>query len=114
MLKDDRQFKDPAAARAYVRNLTYLFDDAEEMVEFLSACDIVQATLVRWLFQKNRYERLRRCTWRREPQADQAEKEVARCEYGKASAEFQLAKESLKRIIRKLDGARGDRELPGG
>lgn len=102
---DNLRHNDSANARAYIRNLADKFEDPEDMLMFLSACDKAQAALVYWLFQENRYVQIL-LTQLREVKAERKSRieiKVAWNEYCQASAEFQLEKECLNKIICKLD-----------
>ena len=98
---DNQWYNDSVTARAYIRNMADQFEDSEEMLMFLSACDKAQAALVCWLFQENRYIQMQ-LTQIREVQAEnmnRIEVESAWNEYCRASEKFKLAKENLKNII---------------
>jgi len=104
---DNLRFKDPATARAYIRNLAIQFDDPEDIFAFLSACDIAQAALAYWLFEANRYECIQKSQYISGIDAErksEVELEGIWNEYRHASKGFQLVKENLKKIISKLDG----------
>lgn len=106
MKTDGLRFKDSAAARSYISNLAYKFDEPEHMVEFLHACDIAQAALTHWLFHESWYYRLQRALKMKEARPAmnlQAEIEEAWNKYSQASDEFQLAKERLQKIVSKLE-----------
>lgn len=103
---DNLQFKDPATARAYIRNLAIRFDDPEDMFAFLKTCDIAQAALAYWLIEANRYDRIQKSQCIRgviSERESEVELEGIWNEYRHASEEFQLVKENLKKIISKLD-----------
>lgn len=103
---DNLRFKDPATARAYIRNLAIQFSDSEDMFAFLKACDIAQAALAYWLFEANRYDCIQKSQCIRGVNTERKSKvelEVIWNEYCHASEEFQLVKENLKKIISKLD-----------
>lgn len=97
---DILRFKDPATARAYIRNLAIQFGDPEDMFAFLKACDIAQAALAYWLFEAHKSPHISevstegKCSVELEATCD---------EYCHASEEFQQAKKNLKKIISKLD-----------
>lgn len=102
---DNQRYDDSFIARAYIRDLVDSFDDPEDMLMFLSACDKAQAALIYWLFQENRYVQIQ-LTQLSEDQTErksQADIDTAWNEYYQASVKFQLAKEGLKKIICKLD-----------
>ena len=103
---DILRFKDPATARAYIRNLAIQFGDPEDMFAFLKACDIAQAALAYWLFETYRCECIQRSRYIREVSTEDkcsVELEATCDEYCYASEEFQQAKKNLKKIISKLD-----------
>lgn len=106
MEADNLQFKDSATARAYIRNLANQFDDPEVMLEFLRTCDIAQASLTYWLFEANRYDRMLKSQCIRGVSTERESEVELECiwnEYLHALEEFQLVKESLKKIISRLD-----------
>lgn len=114
MKKDNQRFSDPTTARAYIRNLADQFEEPEGMLEFLGACDMAQAALACWMFERNRFDRMLRSQYKRGVHAEResiVELDDACNAYTQASASFQLAKEKLKTVICKLDMAAGDRAL---
>jgi hypothetical protein len=103
---DKQRLKDPATARAFIRNLANRFEDPERMSEFLRACDLAQAALACLLFEENRYDHIQQTHCTRGVYTEmesQVERETVWNEYNEASAEFQLVKERLKKIISELD-----------
>ncbi len=109
------RFRDPATARAYIRNLADQFEEPEDMMEFLCACNITQAALACWLFEANRYYRIQKSYYIRGVYAQSESKvelEVPWNEYRNASEEFKLAKEKLNEIISKLGMAPAVNKLP--
>jgi hypothetical protein len=102
---DNQRHNDSAIARAYIRNLADKFEDPEEILLFLNACDKAQAALIYWLFQEYRYVQIQ-LTQIREVKAERKSRieiETAWNEYCQASDKFHLAKEGLKKIICKLN-----------
>jgi hypothetical protein len=81
------RFADPGIARAYIRKLALSFEDPADMLEFLKACDIVQAALAYLLVEENKRQY------------------IERPGFEHSRAEFELVKESLKMLIKKLNGA---------
>lgn len=102
---DDLRLRDPANARAYIRQIADQIEEPEEMMEFLNACNFTQAALACWLFETKRYNLLLQSHNIKEAY-DQIESKIelkdAWNEYSIASEEFQYAKEKLKEIINKL------------
>lgn len=110
----NQRFNDPATARSYIRNLADQFEESEEMLEFLSACDMAQAALAYWLCEEQRYYFILRTHYLKgviSGRESRIELMIAWNEYNHAAAEFQLAKIKLKEIISKLYMAVGDRAL---
>lgn len=106
MGSDMERFKYPATARQYIRNLAFLFEKPEDMVEFIAACELVQASLAFWLLQKSRHERLRQNQAGSGFITDngrQDEKNAAWRERRRAFAEFKAARRKLGAVIAKLD-----------
>lgn len=105
MSTDNQRFKKPALAREYIRNLANQFAEPEQMLEFLSACEVAQAALAELLFKEHRIYCLQKAQYLRGVRTEresQVELEVAWNEFRQASKEFDLAKETLKNIIAQL------------
>lgn len=101
-----QRFKYPATARHYIRNLAFLFEKPDDMVEFITACEVVQASLVFWLLQRSRHECLRQNqtdTKFMTNNGSQDERDVAWRERRRAFAEFKAARRKLAAAIDKLD-----------
>ncbi|MDD2274056.1 MAG: hypothetical protein PHP95_12705 [Desulfuromonadaceae bacterium] len=114
MTTDNMRLNDPATARTYIRNLADQFEEPEKMLEFLSACDMAQATLAHWMFEEHRYDSKMRAQHRRGVLIERESKrelEIIWSDYRQASTEFQLAKEKLRKIISALSMPNGDRVL---
>lgn len=86
MEKKNCRFHSAETARSFIRSVAYEIDDPELMLEFLTALDISNATLVSWLIEENR---------------------------GGASyqtigvfEEFQLAAERLRAVLKKVNDAK--------
>lgn len=114
MKTDNERFKYPATAREFIRNMAFLFEDPEDMLAFLNACDIAQAALACWLFEENRYKRIQilyaRGKQDRFLKENQVEINIVWHEYCQATSEFNQAKLNLKEIVSKLDKT-DDRKL---
>lgn len=112
MKTDNERFKCPATAREFIRNMAFLFEDPEDMLAFLSACDIAQAALACWLFEENRYNRILYALGKHDffLKENPVEINIVWHEYCQATSEFKLAKLKLKEIVSKLDTT-DDRKL---
>lgn len=100
---DDLRLRDPANARAYIRQIADQIEEPEEMMGFLN--HHILAALACWLFETKRYNLLLQ-SHNIKGAYDQIESKIelkdAWNEYSIASEEFQYAKEKLKEIINKL------------
>lgn len=99
-------FDSPAAARAYLRSIAFGFDDPEELVRFLRACETVQAALVHWLVEQHRYDRQQKSCFL-EGGLEREEKLVELKglweRYNEAEVSFDHSLEKLKEAIRCLE-----------
>lgn len=85
MEKNTCRFQSAETARSFIRSVAYNFDDPMLMLEFLSALDISNATLVSWLIEENR---------------------GGACDLTiGAFVEFQLAAERLRAVLGKVNDA---------
>lgn len=102
MSTDNQRFNNPAAARAYTRKLAHEFEAQDGQHDFLGACDLAQAALVRWLYEGVQYDNELRVKYNGEVRTEGVRKTelgIAWNKYSQAAAEFQLAKEQLKTIL---------------
>lgn len=79
------RFHSAETARSFIRSVAYDFDDPKLMLEFLSALDISNATLVSWLIEENR--------------GGASDQKIG------AFVEFQLAAERLRAVLGKVNDA---------
>jgi len=117
MKTDKLRFKCPATAREYIRNLAFNFEESEQMMEFLNACDIAQAAFVNCLIKEQQYNFMLRNHYLNRNLANSefmVEIEVLYNEYFLASEELLQAKNKLKIISFKLDLNEIDRKLTKG
>lgn len=102
---DNQRHNDSVTARAYIRNMADQFEDPEDMLAFLNACDKTQAALVHWLFQQNRYAhiQLTHINYLKYDSNSSVEMEIAWDEYCNSYEMLKQAKEHLKEIVCKLN-----------
>jgi molecular chaperone DnaK (HSP70) len=101
METDSLSLMDGATARAYFRNMVEKIEDPEKMLDFLNACEILQAALVSWLYAEHYYDCFLRSLNKQGLFAEMRSEEIQEvwnaCQ--QASEEFQLSKQKLKEII---------------
>lgn len=105
MDRNNFQFKDSSAARTYISGIAYQYDNPEHMMEFLRACDIVCAALVRNLLYECRYRRIQRgCLSGESGSNDDIQSDCVemRDSYVMSYQEFTKAKDRLQKIVGKL------------
>jgi len=102
---DHQRFSHPAIARAFIRHLAEGFEEPEQMMEFLNALDIAQATFAFSLVKEHQYYCLLRThfiTGKLTKRESRDELDALRNENRQASAELQQAKIKLKKTISEL------------
>lgn len=102
---DNQRFKDPAAAREYIKNLAICFEDPNDLSEFLGMCDIVQSVFVRTIIKEIYYEHtnISECVMPDDcKQEIQNEIFYATNSYKNAEDEVERVKQKLKVIISRL------------
>lgn len=92
----------PELARKYISYLAYKYDDADEMQEFLSTCDLVQAALANLLVHECRYEQVQNAPSTNGVSVDEDKIAFERIHYGRARDEFSLVREKLKKVVGNL------------
>jgi hypothetical protein len=105
METDNLRLKDAATARAYLRDLAEKIGDPQQMLNFLSACEISQAALVCWLHEEQHFDRIQLDQYKLGAPTDtrsKCEREAAWSAYQQASEEYRLSKQKLKELIREL------------
>ncbi|NVN92556.1 MAG: hypothetical protein HXX11_18440 [Desulfuromonadales bacterium] len=104
MKEDNLRFRNPATARAYIRSLADQFGELEEMVEFLRACDIAQAALAYWITEECRYDYFKQIQSHKNNNDKKSHVgiESNNDAHSKASKEFELSKNKLKILIKKI------------
>ena len=114
MGKTKQQGMSTALAREPIRSLAEQFEDPDQMLAFLHACDTAQAALLDSLYKEHRFYCIQKALYLgagRAARGNPAEVEAAWEEYRRASEEYSRARETLKKSIATLNMA-ADTPMP--